>query len=97
VTECPACRADMSDDAAECPHCGVRHEPDSGDQASWEAEMARMVAERERKADTAERLGRFGRPIPHWFLDGRSGCGTIVLVVAVALASFAAVLVSVVR
>jgi hypothetical protein len=97
VKECPVCRASLADNAAECPFCGVKREPDGGDKASWEAEMARMVAERERKGERAERLGRFGRPLPHWFLDGRSGCGMITLIVAVALAACVAVVVAVVR
>ena len=50
--------------------------------------MARVKAAQRRKTAVAERLGRFGRPLPHWFLDGRSGCGTV------ALAALAAVLTS---
>ena len=96
MKECPVCRASLADNATVCSRCGGKYEPD-GDKASWEAEMARMVAERERKGETAERLGRFGRPIPHWFLDGRSGCGTITLIAALALATFVAVLSAVVR
>jgi hypothetical protein len=90
VKECAVCRASLADNATVCSRCGGKYDPDGGDKASWEAE-------RERKGERAERLGRFGRPLPHWFLDGRSGCGTITLVVTVALAAFVAVLIPVVR
>jgi hypothetical protein len=54
--------------------------------------MARAGAERERRVEAAERFGRLGRPLPHWFLDGRSGCGaiTLVAVAVVALVALAA-------
>jgi hypothetical protein len=97
VKECPACRANLPDDATACPQCRGTLAPGGDDKVSWEAEMARMVAERERKGDAAERLGRLGRPLPHWFLDGRSGCGAVTLAVAVALAALVAVLVPLVR
>lgn len=53
--------------------------------------MARMAEEREDKVSRAERFGKLGRPIPHLFLDSRSGCLLPMIVVA-AIATLAIVL-----
>ena len=79
MKQCPACRSDLADDAVACAHCGGSWQPDGSFQAPWEVEMARQAAERGRKVDVAERFGRLGKPIPHWFLESRSGCGVIAL------------------
>jgi hypothetical protein len=86
MKQCPACRSDLADDAVACAHCGGSWQPDGGFRTPWEVEMARQVAERERKVDAAEQFGRLGKPIPHWFLESRSGCGiTALLAFAAAL------------
>ena len=80
MKQCPACRSDLADDAVACAHCGGSWQPDGGFRAPWDVEMAREAAERERKVSAAEQFGRLGKPIPHWFLESRSGCGIISLV-----------------
>jgi hypothetical protein len=98
VKQCPECRSELADDAVACAHCGGSWQPDGGFQTPWDVEMARLAAERERKVEKAERIGRLGKPIPHWFLDSRSGCGAITLAAAaMALAAFLAVVAAVVR
>ena len=79
MKDCPGCRAELQDDALSCPHCGGSWQPDGRFQTPWDVEMARQAAKRERKVDAAEQFGRLGKPIPHWFLDSRSGCATIAL------------------
>ena len=79
MKQCPECRSDLTDDAVACPNCGGSWQPDGSFQAPWDVEMARQVAKRERKVDAAARFGRLGKPIPHWFLESRSGCGVIAL------------------
>ena len=74
-----------------CPHCGGSYDPDGGFKTPWDVEMARLAAEREDKLSRAERFGRLGRPIPHLFLDSRSGCLLPMIVVA-AIATLAIVL-----
>jgi hypothetical protein len=79
MKQCPACRSDLTDDAVACAHCGGSWQPDGSYRTPWGVEMARLAAERERKVSAAERFGRLGKPIPHWFLESRSGCGIIAL------------------
>ena len=79
MKQCPACRSDLADDAVACSHCGGSWQPDGSFRTPWDAEMARQAAERERKVSAAEQFGRLGKPIPHWFLESRSGCGIIAL------------------
>jgi hypothetical protein len=74
VKQCPACHAQLSDGATDCPNCGGTYLPDGKFQTRWEADMAEMVAERERKVDRAERIGRWGRPHTTFFLEDKSGC-----------------------
>ena len=93
MKQCPACRAELPDDAAACVRCGGWWLPDGSFHTRWDEEMARMAAERQRKVERAERLGRLGRPLPLWFLDGRSGCGVVAVVgTALVVAAVAATL-----
>jgi len=80
MKQCPACRSDLADDAVACSNCGGSWQPDGSFRTPWDVEMARQAIERERKVSAAERFGRLGKPIPHWFLESRSGCGLIALV-----------------
>ena len=94
MKQCPACRAELPDDAPACARCGGWWLPDGSFHTRWDDEIARRTAERERKVVRAERLGRLGRPLPLWFLDGRGGCGLVAavgtaLVVAVVAATLA--------
>jgi hypothetical protein len=84
VKQCPACGAELPADASACAHCGGWWLPDGSFHTPWDEEMARRAAERQRKVEWSERLGRLGRPLPLWFLDSRSGCG-VVAAVAIAL------------
>ena len=86
MKQCPACRAELPDDASSCVRCGGWWLPDGSFHTSWEEEMARATAERARKLERAERLGRLGRPLPLWFLDGRPGCGVFAVTAAVSVA-----------
>jgi hypothetical protein len=88
---CPSCRTELADDALTCPHCGGSYQPDGSFRTQWDVDMARMAAEREDKVSRAERFGKLGRPIPHLFLDSRSGCLLPMIVVA-AIATLAIVL-----
>ena len=88
MKECPSCRSPLPDNAVACSHCGGSYRPDGGFQTSWDAEMARMAAERERKVSAAEEFGKLGKPHPHFFLENK-GC----LVSALALLLIAATLV----
>jgi hypothetical protein len=74
VKACPACRSELPDDAVACAHCGGSYQPDGSFTTPFDAEMAAMAAEREKKVERAEGFGRLGKPIPHWFLDDKSGC-----------------------
>ena len=86
MKQCPACHAELSDGATDCPNCGGTYLPNGKFQTSWEANMAEMVAERESKVDRAERIGRWGRPHTTFFLEGKTGClvAGLVLVICVA-------------
>jgi hypothetical protein len=90
VKQCPACRAELSDDAVSCVRCGGWWLADGSFHTPWDEEMAQKVAQRTRKLERAERLGRLGRPLPHWFLDGRSGCGLPAVVAVAVLGALAA-------
>jgi hypothetical protein len=82
VKECPGCRSELPDDASTCARCGGSYQPDGSFTTPWDVEMARMAAERDEKVSRAERFGKLGRPLPHLFLDCRSGCLLALLVVA---------------
>jgi hypothetical protein len=82
VKECPGCRSQLPDDASTCARCGGSYRPDGSLMTTWDVDMAKMAAEREDKVARAERFGKLGRPIPHLFLDGRSGCLLSLIVVA---------------
>jgi hypothetical protein len=85
MKKCPACQTELSDKAIGCPNCGGAYLPDGRFQTSWEANMAQMVAERERKVERAERFGRWGRPHTRFFLDGEAGCLLPGLVVVICI------------
>ena len=72
MKNCPACHAELPDKAVACPNCGGTYLPDGRFQTTWEADMGRMVAERERKVERAERFGRWGRPHTTFFLEGKA-------------------------
>ena len=74
MKNCPVCHAELPDKAVACPNCGGTYLPDGRFQTTWEADMGRMVAERERKVERAERFGRWGRPHTTFFLEGKAGC-----------------------
>jgi hypothetical protein len=82
VKECPGCRSELPDDASTCARCGGSYRPDGSFRTPWDVDMARMAAEREAKVSRAERFGKLGRPIPHLFLNSRSGCLLPLMVVA---------------
>ena len=86
MKQCPACHAELPDGAIGCPNCGGTYLPDGKFETSWEANMAQMVAERERKVDRAERIGRWGRPHTTFFLEEKTGClvAGLVLIICVA-------------
>jgi hypothetical protein len=94
MKECPACRTALDDDAQSCPVCGGSYRPDGSFQAPWEVEMARAEQDRARKSELAERLGILGRPLPHLFLDSRSGCGVVMLAAVILLVAAVAGLVA---
>ena len=81
---CPACGSELPDKALACPHCGGSYLPDGSFKTPWDVEMAKQVAERERKVDAAEKFGMLGKPIPHMLLESKSG-GCLVGVVTLAL------------
>jgi len=85
MKECPTCGSPLPDNAVSCAHCGGSWQPDGSFQTLWDAEMARMAAERERKVSVAEQFGKLGKPHPHFFLEDK-GClvATLALVVVVA-------------
>jgi hypothetical protein len=87
VKQCPACRAELPDEAFACARCGGWWLPDGSFHTRWDDEIARRTAERQRKLERAERLGRLGRPLPLWFLDGRGGCGMVALTTAALVAA----------
>ena len=99
MKECPACHAELRDNAVSCPNCGGSYLPDGRFETCWEADMARMVAERERKVSRAEEFGKLGKPHPHFFLEEKSGGGCLVSVLALTLTfvALAAALVLVAR
>jgi hypothetical protein len=82
VRECPGCRSELADDALTCAYCGGSFAPDGSFKTPWDVEMAKMAAAREEKLSRAERFGRLGKPIPHLFLESRSGCLGSVMVIA---------------
>jgi hypothetical protein len=86
MKRCPACHAELSDGAIACPNCGGTYLPDGKFQTSWEANMAQMVADRERKVDWAERFGRWGRPHTTFFLEDKAGCLVAGLVLVICIA-----------
>ena len=73
MKQCPACHAELSDEAVACPNCGGSYRPDGRFVTPWDAEMDRLAAERERKLDGAEAFGRLGRPHTTLFLESKSG------------------------
>jgi len=81
----------MADDAVVCAHCGGSYLPDGTFRTSWDAEMDRMAAARERKVERAEAFGRLGRPHTTFFLEERSGSCLLVVLAAIACASALAV------
>ncbi|HEY5168082.1 MAG TPA: zinc ribbon domain-containing protein [Thermoleophilia bacterium] len=85
MKRCPACHAELSDGAIACPNCGGTYLPDGKFQTSWEANMAQLVAERERKVERAERFGRWGRPHTRFFLDDKAGCMLPALILVVCI------------
>jgi len=97
MKECPACHAELRDNAVSCPNCGGSYLPDGKFETCWEADMARMVAERERKVDRAERFGRWGRPHTRFFLEDKAGCLVSVLALTLTIVALAAALVLVAR
>jgi hypothetical protein len=82
VKHCPGCSAELADNAVACAHCGGSYQPDGGFRTPWDAEMARLAAERDDKVARAERFGALGKPVPHLFLEGRTGCLLSLLVLA---------------
>ena len=99
MKECPACRTELPDNAVSCPYCGGSYAPDGTFNTSWDVEMARLKAERERKVERAEQFGKLGKPHPHFFLEEKSGGGCLVSVLALTLTfvALAAALVLVAR
>jgi hypothetical protein len=88
VKQCPACHAELQDGAIMCPNCGGSYLPDGKFETSWEADMSRMVAERERKVERAERIGRWGRPHTRFFLEDKAGgCLLVALVLVICIAA----------
>jgi Zn-finger nucleic acid-binding protein len=85
MKQCPACHAELEDRAVACPNCGGTYLPNGQFQTRWEAEMGRMVAERERKVERAERFGRWGRPHTTFFLEDKAGCLLPALVLVVCI------------
>ena len=83
VKTCPACRAELLDNAVACPSCGGSYLPDGSFKTPWDAEMDRLAVERERKVRRAEAFGRWGKPHTSWFLEGKGG-GCLVVALAVA-------------
>jgi hypothetical protein len=81
VKKCPACHAELPDEAVACPGCGGSWQPDGSFQTVWERDAERLAAERERKVDAAEAFGRLGRPHTTLFLESKSG-GCLVAVIA---------------
>ena len=75
----------MPDDALTCPYCGGSWQPDGSFKTQWDADVARMVAERERKLQRAQRFGAWGKPHTDFFLEMESGCLIAVVIVTIAL------------
>jgi hypothetical protein len=82
---CPSCRSELPDNALTCPQCGGSWQPDGSFKTPWDVEMARMVGERERKVQRAQRFGAWGKPHTHFFLEKESGCLVGILIVAITL------------
>ena len=89
---CPACHAELPDEAVTCPQCGGAWQPDGSFRTRLETDMDRLAAERERKVESAEAFGRLGRPHTAFFLEDRSG-GCLVAAVALVAIMLAPVLV----
>jgi len=82
MATCPACGSTMPVNTVVCPCCGGSYLPDGSFREPWADEMARMVAEREKKVERAQRFGAWGKPIPHFFLENKSGCLVAILLLA---------------
>jgi len=85
MKECPACDSELPDDALTCRIRGGSYQPDGSFKTPWDVDMARLAVERERKVESAKRFGRLGKPIPHLFLESKSGCLVGVVIGTIAL------------
>jgi hypothetical protein len=92
MKQCPACHADLPDNAVGCANCGGSYLPDGRFETKWEAQMDELVAERERKVQRAEAFGRLGKPHTSFFLEDKAGgCLVAALLVVMCVVALGAV------
>ena len=50
MRDCPNCKVSLNDDVATCPYCGDALPLIPSDPAYWDAELAKLAGQRERRA-----------------------------------------------